>query len=186
MIFRGRLFGLSTVRVIAISGAAVGLILTASSCGPAPHASQTIKRLQALDIANDPPPGAVLLGRASDKGDSSGITGRDASIETVFATDLSPAEVVAYYRQTYPSYDFGGSGLQFPSPLSQGLGGSQILPGPDSAHPVSRRGASITIQATIGRPYVIDHLDPKLAQPPTGYNTYVVVYIIDQPRDAGA
>ena len=194
MTYRGRTFGSSVFKAVVLGGIAaavvlgglvVVLVVLATSSGSAPHASQTIKRLEQLDIANNPPPGGVLLGRASDKGDGdTGFGGRRAGIETVFATDLSPAGAVDYYKRTYPEYNFGGSGLQLPSASSQGLGGSPVLPGLDSVPPVERLGASITIQANTGHPYVVAHLNPKLAKPPAGADTYVVIYITDQPRDA--
>ena len=88
-------------------GVGVAGVLGVAGCSfNAPDAGKTVSRIRVVPILNDPPRGAVLLGRAEYLGSSDPGTAKDAGVTTVFAAPGSPSTILDYYRRAYPQLEF--------------------------------------------------------------------------------
>ena len=125
-----------------------------------------------MAIVHRPPPGGRELGTQRDEGT---FVGRQAGILSIYATPVAPAEVVAYYETTYPSYHFApdtspppGFGID-----SYSIVGSNSYPGGT---------ANIFVRIRTGSPWIEDGYDIKPRSAPRGASDFVTVLLLGVPN----
>ena len=134
--------------------------------GPAPGASSTLKSMSAIKIFSTVPAGWVQIGSARDQGSNSSIIGRDPVFEKVWATSMSPADVVAFYKTKFPQYRFTEEGGSLPP--------EQVLDGQDG-------WAGIAVYITPGPPTLRQNFKVSLKHSPPADNTSVLVFATGTP-----
>ena len=154
-------------RLAIVAGALFVAFVTTDCDQAANHAGTLIKKFNSYAILHTPPPGGVEVAHASDKGSSSGITGRDPGIAVVYATTTSVPNLIAYYQTTYPGYHIS---IDCCTSATTGT-----LLGRDGY-------VNIGIDIATIHPYLLAHYDLKLNGKQPGVPTYITVNVSGQPR----
>jgi hypothetical protein len=145
------------------------LAATLVACdGAAPKAKSTLQQMASMQIATTAPPESISVGRGEDVGSDSTVTRRDPALSVAYASKLSPAAILAYYKANFAGYHLVDNAY----PATPGSGELTGASG----------WANVSVIAQPGPPTMHPYSNLKLGSySGSDYPTGVLVYIVGQP-----